>query len=180
MGSGSRGFTVIEAVVSLGVTALFLLLAAELLRDTTLISAAARRQALDPMPQHVAQQLRHDVHRARSTVRLRGSASELWSRGPLTLALPGGGTVRYERSANRVVRSLFDAGGAPRGERTLLTGAVSWRWLQLSADLVEVEIGFGRRPDGEALRRSARVHRSEIEMLRMRLAMRAVPGRGSW
>ncbi len=180
MTAGGRGFTVIEAVVSLALTSLFLLLAAQLLRDTQRASLATRRQALDPTPRHVAQYLRNDVHGARGTVRLRGSASQLWSRGPLTLRLADGSSVRYQKTADQVGRALFDAGGAPAGERTLMRGVVSWRWLQLSSDLVEVEVGFRRRPDGDALSRSVSEPRSSIETLRMRIAMRAAPGRRSW
>lgn len=65
MARGARnGFTVIEAVVSLGLTALFMLLAAQLLRDTQLVTLATRRQALDPTPQHLSQRLRRDVQRS--------------------------------------------------------------------------------------------------------------------
>lgn len=177
---GHSGFTVIEAVVSLALSALFMLLAAQLLRDTQLASLATRRQALDPTPQHIAQQLRRDVHRSAGTVRLLGSSSSLWSRGPLTLRLPDGGSVRYERSADQISRLLLDKTGAAVGERALLRGVVSWRWLQLDSDLVEIEIGYRRQPDGETLRRSAGVDRSAIEFQRMRVAMRAVAERSSW
>ncbi len=180
MRRAASGFTVIEAVVSLALMSLFMLLAAQLLRDTQLATLATRRAALDPTPQHIAQQLRNDLHRAGGTVRLRGSASALWSRDALTLRLPTGGIVRYEKTADQVSRYLRDAGGSLVGERPLLRGVVSWRWLQLSPDLVEVEVGYRRRPDGDALDRQPGVDRSTIEILRMRVAMRAVPGRRSW
>lgn len=176
----SRGFTVIEALVSLALSALFMLLAAQLLRDTQLASLAVRRQALDPTPQHLAQRLRRDVHRATGTARLRGARSALWSRGPLTLRLAGGGSVRYERVGDRIERRLFDHTGTDLGERAYLHGAVSFRWLELSTDLVELEVGYLRQAQGEALRRSPGAHRSTVEILRMRVAMRNVPGRRWW
>ena len=177
--SGS-GFTLVEAVVSVALTALFMLLAAQLLRDTQLASLATRRQALDPTPQHIAQLLRRDVHRSTGTLRLLGSVSSLWSYGPLTLTFPSGGSVRYDKIGDQMTRRLFDAGGTHAGERKLLQDVVGWRWLQLSSDLVEVEIRYRRRPAGEALQRSVGVPRTSIEILRMRLSMRAVPGRSSW
>lgn len=61
-----------------------------------------------------------------------------------------------------------------------MRGIVSWRWVELGPDLVELEIGYRRRPDGDALRRTVAVDRSTVELVRMRVAMRAAPGRRSW
>lgn len=174
------GFTVIEAVISLALSALFMLLAAQLLRDTQLVTLATRRQALDPTPAHIAQRLRRDVHRSSGTLQLLGSSGPLWSSGPMTLMLPGGGSIRYERTGERMSRRLFDGGGGAINERELLRGVVGWRWLQIGSDLVEVEIIYRRRPDAEALQRLPAVSRTSVDVLRMRMAMRAAPGKSSW
>lgn len=174
------GFTVIEAVVSLALGAVFLLLAAQLLRDTSLAALATRRQVLDPTPQHLAQRLRRDIQRSTGTLRLRGRSDPAWSRQPLTLMLPSGARVRYEKNADQVTRRLIDAAGASSGDRALLRGVVSWRWLELSPDLVEIEIGYRRQADGEALRRFTAVPRSSIDKLHLRVALRGATGRSSW
>jgi len=174
------GFTVIEAVVSLAVTMVFMLIASQLVRDTQLASLATRRQALDPTPQHVAQSLRSDVHRSRGIDRLRGSRTTDWSSSNLSLLLPDGGIVRYEKSVDEIRRVIVAPDGSTALDRPLMRGVVGWRWIQLSSDLVEVEILFRRRPSNEALRRTWRAPEAVIEVTRMRLAMRAVPGKRSW
>ena len=174
------GFTLLEAVVSLALSALFMLLAAQLLRDTQLATLATRRQALDPAPQHIAERMRRDVQRATGTLALRGRSGLPWSRGPLVLALPSGGSVRYEKSADSVTRKLVDSAGISSGERPLLQGVVSWRWVDLGSGLVEVEIGFRRERSGAALDRRVTVSRESIDTLRLRVAMRGAPGRSSW
>ncbi len=174
------GFTVIEAVVSLALAALFMLLAAQLLRDTQLATLATRRQALDPAPQQIAERLRRDIRRATGTLLPRSRSGLLWSRGPLILMLPSGGSVRFEKSADQVTRRLIDSSGISSGERPLMGGVVSWRWTEIGSGLVEIEIGFRRERDDSVLQRRATVARSAIDTLRMRVAMRGAPGRSSW
>ena len=175
-----HGFTLLEAVVSLALGALFMLLAAQLLRDTQIATLATRRQALDPTPQHVAERLRRDLQRATGTLTLRGRSALPWSRGPLVLVLPSGGSVRYEKSADRVTRQLIDSAGVSSGARAVLQGVVSWRWIEIGPRLVEVEIGFRRQQAGAALARRPTVPRDSIDMLRLRVSLRGSPGRSSW
>ncbi len=175
-----RGFTLVEAVVSLALTALFLLLAAQLVRDTQLASLATRRQALDPTPQHLTQTLRNDVHRARRVELTNGFISTLWSSGALSLIFPEGGGVRYERAAGEIRRTLVAPDGTSSGRRPLMRDVLSWRWLQLTPDLLELEIVFRRRPAGEAARATWHDAGAATETTRMRLAMRAVPGKQTW
>ena len=65
------GFTILEAVISVSLTLLFISTVAMIVRDTQLASLATRRQALDPTPQHLTQSLRSDVHRSYRVQRLR-------------------------------------------------------------------------------------------------------------
>ena len=176
----SRGFTVVEALISVALTLLFLTIAAGLLRDAQLASLAIRREALDPSPQHIAQSLRNDVHRARQVERLLGTSPGSWSYGPLSLTLADGSTVRYEKSAEEVGRELIATSGTSVGARPLMKDVLSWRWLQLAPDLLEIEIVFRRRPGNEALRRSWHDVGPNIETMRMRLATRASVGKRSW
>lgn len=180
MKRAGRGFTVIEAVVSLALTLLFLMTAAALLRDAELASLALRRQALDPSPQHIAQSLRSDVHRSRRIERLLGASAGSWSYDALSLALTDGSVVRYEKSYEEVSRELVAADGTSLGARPLMRDVLSWRWLKIAPDLIEVEIVFRRRPANEAARRSWRDPGASVETLRMRLAPRAVPGKRFW
>lgn len=180
MSRGERGFTILEAVISLALTLLFLLITAGLLRDAQLASLALRRQALDPTPQHIAQNLRHDVHRSRRVELPLGSGVGSWSYSALSLTLPDGGTVRYEKSNEEISRTLVAADGTSSGARPLMRSVLSWRWLQIAPDLVEIEIVFRRRPSNEGLRRTASAPGPTVETLQMRLALRAIPGKRSW
>jgi hypothetical protein len=174
------GFTVIEALVSLLLTLLFMTIAVGLLRDAHLASLAVRREAIDPTPQHIAQSLRTDVHRSRRIERQLGAIPGRWSYSPLSLVLPDGGIVRYDKSDETVGRELLSSAGVSLGVRPLLRDVLSWRWLELAPDLVEVELVFRRRPSNEAARRTWQDPGPTVETMRMRLALRAVPGRSGW
>ena len=176
----SRGFTVVEAVVSLALTALFLLIASQLVRDTQIAALSTRRQALDPTPRHLTQTLRNDVHRARRIELSEGEVGGTWSHGALDLAFAEGGGVRYEKSAGAIRRTLVAADGLTSGSRPIMREVLGWRWLRLAPELIELEVSYRRRPDGEALRDSWQDPGSSIDTTRMRLAVRAVPGRSSW
>lgn len=175
-----RGFTVVEAVISLALTLVFMLLAAQLVKDTQLASLATRRQVLDPAPQFLAQALRNDVHRARGVNLSGGFLSPGWAYDELSLALPDGGTIVYDRNAEQVSRTLIAPDGTFAGTKPLMRDVLAWRWLLLEVDLVELEIVFRRRPKNEVLQRTWHDRGSSVETMRLRLAMRAIPGKRWW
>lgn len=168
-----RGFTLLELLVSLLLVALILALAVGLLREVQWTFLRTGREMVEPIPQMVAQLLRHDVRAAR-----RVADPDPWGGpgGPVDLVLPDGSRVRYEVLDGALVRTLFDPAGEEVGGRSLLPRVAIWRWLELTPGLVEFEIGYPRvrqsptrRPGPARLRQGT----PYLQSIHLRLALRA-------
>lgn len=173
----ARGFTLIELAVSLFVVSLVLLLAMQLLNEVQLSFVEWQRTIPDPRPQLAVQLLRSDIQRSKRILSLR-------SANTLSLELPDGSRIEYEREFDRLYRSVTDPGGEELGRRAIAGGIRLWSWRPISPALVELEIAYHRRsdPGGRRLGGLGRLRKAGRidEILRMRFALRSYPGRRSW
>ena len=173
----ARGFTLLELVVSLFVVSLVLLLAMQLLNEVQLTFLEWRRTIPDPQPQLAVQLLRSDIQRSKRILPpLAGNR--------LSLELPDGSRIDYEKEFDLLFRSIADPDGEELGRRAVFGGVRLWSWQEISPGLVEVEVAFQRQRD-PGRRRLGGVGRLRnsgaiTEILRMRFALRSNPGRRSW
>ncbi|MBZ0110999.1 MAG: prepilin-type N-terminal cleavage/methylation domain-containing protein [Thermoanaerobaculia bacterium] len=163
------GFALIEMMISIFLFLVLLLIAADLLLESSRILHHSSRRATNPMPEFAAETLRQDL---RGATGVHGSTG-LWSPDPLRLGLASGETI---------VWSVDDFQRLVRSERPYLAAVDSWRWRQLSPRLVEVEVRFSA-PGGETYLRHAasprpRNARPTSEVIRLVVALRGAGGSG--
>lgn len=163
------GFALIEMMVSMVLFLALLLIAVDLLLESSRVLHHSSRRARNPIPEYAAEALRNDLRGAAGV----GGSTGSWSPDPIPLGLPSGGTVLWGVDEfQRLVRS----------GRPYLAAVESWRWRRLSHRLVEVEIRFSA-PGGEAYLRHAvgpRPHngRATSETIRLVVALRGAGGSG--
>lgn len=141
---GEAGFTLVELLISLLVTALALALAAQVtMEGAQMLADAAAEQADAPMPL-VAVRLRDDVRAASRFEVLPGLE------GP-ALFLEGhpAGLVVYQKVGDELRRTVVDATGKVRGEAPALRGVTAWSCAPLAPGLAAVTLSHDR----SALRR---------------------------
>lgn len=173
----ARGFTLLELVVSLFVVSLVLMLAMQLLNEVQLTFLEWRRTIPDPQPQLAVQLLRSDIQRSKRIHSPLAGAR-------LSLELPDGSRIDYEREFDRLYRSIANPDGEQLGRRAVFGGIKLWSWQEISPGLVEVEVAYQRQQD-LGRRRLGGVGRLRspgpvTEIMRMRFALRSKPGRRSW
>lgn len=175
-----RGFSLLEIMVSLAVVAVVLTLATRLIVEVQLAAVEWRRTLRDPMPQLTTQLLRTDIQRSSRLL----SAVSLEPAGTMALELPGGRQILYAKESNRLTRSLIAVDGEEIGSRTVMSPISLWRWRHLGSGLIQVEITYQlhRDPGSRRLGGTGRLRAGlpSTELLRMRFALRATPGRQSW
>lgn len=138
------GFTLVELLISMLVTALALALAAQVMMEgAQMLTDAAAEQADAPMPLAAAR-LRDDVRAAARFKVLPGLE------GP-ALFLEGhpAGLVVYRKAGGELRRTVVDAAGKVRGETPALRGVTAWSCAPLAPGLVAVTVTYSR----SALRR---------------------------
>ena len=132
-GCPQAGFTLVELLISLVVTALALALAAQVMMEgAQMLTDAAAEQADAPLPL-VATRLRDDVRAAARFEVLPGLE------GP-ALFLEGhpAGVVVYQKVGDELRRTVVDATGKIRGETPALRGVTAWSCAPLAPGLVAV------------------------------------------
>jgi len=179
MGRRSQaGFTLLEAVVALAVVSVALYLAAGLLREAQVLSAAAGRQLTDPLAGVVAARLRADVQGADAVAP--PAPGGVWTSGPLCLAeRRHQGLLCWTAAGSELHRSfLGEAGGT--SDATWLRSLVAWRWRLPAAGLVDLEVAYLRSAEPWRWRMSGPPSppAPSLATERLRLALRG-GGRGS-
>ena len=171
-----RGFTLLEALVALALTALVLALTAGLLGEPGPALAAAGLNLGDPLTGALAARLRVDGEAA---ARFSGETAPLpglWSSEALTLVRPDGTAVRYWLENGRLLRA---AGPEPlegvAGSAWLPPGA-GFRWRAVSSELLEIAWSYpGAAWPGTSRRRTpVRLEESLV------VALRGGGRRGGW
>jgi len=172
----TKGFSLIELVVTLLLVGLILLMAVQLLIEVETTFVQWRRTLPDPVPQFAIQLLRSDIQRSRATGGMPGN-------GPLALRQPDGSTIGYDNHFGRLVRTVIAADGTLQGERTLMRGVDLWSWNE-ALGLVEVQIAYRRHRDPGSRRRGGvgalRSPGPTLETLTLRFTQRSRPGRRVW
>lgn len=171
----SRGFSLIELLISMVVVAIVMSIAFDILLEAR---SSFSRLDIDPIEELVIAQVRADVRSATSPPEALG----FWVSEDLLLANHPAGTVAIFRRDGRLFRGVVSpsTGLDEAGARALLDSVVQWRWRKLSKRVVEIEIGvLVSRPTG--LRRGASravVPRWETETHRFVVASRG--GMRTW
>ncbi|MEM6456713.1 MAG: type II secretion system protein [Acidobacteriota bacterium] len=155
----TRGFSLVELVVSFAVMAVLLSLTASILVNSQRRMARLSQSAEPPAVLLARAQLRADIGRARETLGIGGFG---WSPTDLRLVAahpivptPAGEPtffrVQYRRDDDRLIRNLVDHAdpSVDLGDRLILQNVHTWRWRQrtsLDQTLLEVEIGYWQSP----------------------------------
>ena len=137
----AAGFTLVEMVVTLAVLAVGLALVGRLMIESQLGLARAQAELGNPLPRYALARLRLDVEGALSVPAVLPG----WRSSPLTLLVPGGGRVVWQRSGDDLERVVLDAGGQPRVTHVALRDVAELRWRPTAVDLVDVELVYRAR-----------------------------------
>jgi prepilin-type N-terminal cleavage/methylation domain-containing protein len=132
----TRGFTLLELVISLLVAGLLFLLAAQLLRSVAAGLPRRRARGYRPEPRLAVAMLRRDVREALGV----GGGSPVPADGPLVLLLPGPSSVRYEQDGSALLRIRLDAAGEQVSRRAVLAPLAGWRWSEPEPGMVFVTL----------------------------------------
>lgn len=139
---GSRGFSILEMLVSFAILTVAMLIASRLLLESQMRMAHAARRVFDPVASLALRQIRADVRMAANVV-----ASDFeWTWDPLVLTGHPIGTVRYEKAGTDLVRKIT---GQPGGGRVVLQQVTVWRWRldrATRSPLVTIELGYHETP----------------------------------
>ena len=178
-GINSRGYSLLELVISLPIAVLVLVLVAQLLEDVQRTYSTTRHEVVNPLPHHTLQLLRNDLQAAKQIV---PPSSSLPGR-PLDLVLGDNSKVRYVKMNGELLRSRLDAASDPENTMHLLTRVINWTWSEAQPGLVDVQVDY-LRPQISSVRKSGlpNLKRSPmvLEPLRLRIALRGIPGKESW
>ncbi len=174
-----RGYGLLELVVSLPISIFVLVLVAQLLQDVQRTYSTTRHETLDPLPHHALQLLRNDLQGAKQIL---PPSSTLPGR-PLDLVLGNNSKIRYEKTGGEFFRVQLDAAGQPKNTMRLLSRVMNWTWTEAQPGLVDIQIDYLRR-EISPLRRSGlpnlKTSVTVLEPLRLRVALRGIPGKNSW
>ena len=177
--SKKGGYSLLELVISLPIAVLVLMLVAQLLQDVQRTYSTTRHEVVNPLPHHALQLLRNDIQSAKQIV----PPSSTLPGTPLELVLGDNSRVRYEKTNGEFLRSKLDASGEPEFTLHLLSRVMNWTWSAAQPGLVDIQVDY-LRPEISSVRRSGladlRMSAMVLEPLRLRIALRAIPGRVSW
>lgn len=171
----SRGFTLVELMVSLILITVIMALSVQLLRGSQLAFLAIQASRQGGTTQDVLKLMRRDVHRA--------SGLQVIPGGDLLLGYPDSSTITYSVELGSLVRRL-DPVDLPATNLTIARDVTTWDPRAINSRLVEIEFQVrgsqvAQPPPSSAswsLVRRARpgpIHR-------VRMALRGGAGRRSW
>ena len=169
-------------LVALAVVIAGVLIAAGLLTEAQTLFARSGRGLHNPPVASAMGRVRHDVHGARWVARDPLAPPGLWSHAPLDLSNDLG-TVRLELAGGDLQRAVFDFDGNELVRRVLLPGVESWRWREVAAGLLDVEVSYRWVPAGPAPRFTGRADPPPPGTVRtetFRLALRGIPRGRMW
>jgi prepilin-type N-terminal cleavage/methylation domain-containing protein len=140
-GHAAAGFTLLEMLVTLAVLGVGLALVSRLLVESQLGLARAQAELGNPLPRYALARLRVDVEQALDVPAILPG----WRSSPLTLIVPGGGRVAWQRSGEELERVVLDAAGRPRIRHVVLREVADWRWRSTAPGLIDVELVYRAR-----------------------------------
>jgi hypothetical protein len=163
------GVGLIEMMISMVLLLAFLLIATDLLLESSRLLHHSTRRARNPMPEFTAETLHNDLRSASGVSDSEGQ----WSTDALSLGSAAGGTI---------VWGVDEFQQLVRSGRPYLAPVDSWRWRQLSPRLVEVEILFQAAGGETYLRHAAAPRplnaRPTSEKIHLVVALRGAGGSG--
>jgi len=169
----ARGFSVVELVVALALTAVVAVAAAELIMEAVRITEAAGRSLRSPTLALAVVAVRRDVE---ASVRLLHPPSTGWSQEDLELVGWDGRRVRLHADGGDLVRTATDELGRPSSRRVVVRGIASWWWRSPRAGVIDVRITALVHPGPGGAASYGGARRTEVR----RFAFRGWPGGRSW
>jgi hypothetical protein len=136
------GFTLVELSIALVLLIVGLLIAADLLMETSQLFAETAGESLDtPVPLVVAR-IRGDVQGGTGVATVRRTDASL-----AQVVVQGiGEQIVYEKTGDSLLRTVAIAGAAPRSAETLWRGVVAWNCQILpGTNLVQLSVTYQRR-----------------------------------
>ena len=136
------GFTLVEICISLALLLVALLLAAQILMETSQLFAETSGESLDaPLPLVIAR-IRADILGSTSTVPIPNEDGTLGA-----VAVYGlGRQILYQKVGDALFRRIVPLNGDPPGKPVLLwRGVTGWSCQIQGASLVELEVTYRRR-----------------------------------
>lgn len=140
-----RGFTLVEALISLLVVLTAFAFAAQVLQETAQMLADSAAEGRDAAMPQVAARIRADIQASWTFQVVPGASSPR-----LRLLGHPAGVVEYEKAGSRLRRTVLDGAGAVRGRSVVMRAVEEWSCAPVTPDLVAVTIRYRRH----ALRRS--------------------------
>jgi hypothetical protein len=139
---GSRGYTVIELIVTLGLATVVVLAAGQLIAAAGRLYGSTGSQIVGPKLTSVATSLRRDFHRSAAVA----EEAPSWDERQLELAAWDGSRIRYSLQGEALVREVTGPAGNPAGRRIVANGVSAWWWRKPSPHSVEVRVTILPRP----------------------------------
>lgn len=139
---GAAGFTLVEMAISLSLLLVTLLIAAQILTETSQLFTEASGEALDtPVPLVIAR-IRADVVGSSGAIPIPGKDGTLSS-----LAIQGTGRqIVYQKAGGSLFRRIVPLNGdPPEKPRLVWRGVTDWDCRILESHLVELEVTYLRR-----------------------------------
>jgi prepilin-type N-terminal cleavage/methylation domain-containing protein len=169
----ARGFSVVELVVALALTAVVAAAAAELIMEAVRITEAAGRSLRSPSLVLAVVSVRRDVE---ASVGLLHPPSVGWTQEDLELVGWDGTRMRLHLEGRDLVRAATDELGRWNRRRVLARGVASWWWRSPRPGVIDVRITALVHPAPGIAASSQRARRTEVR----RFAFRGWPGGRSW
>lgn len=140
--TGEAGFTLVEICISIALLLVALLLAAQILMETSQLFAETSGEALDaPVPLVIAR-IRTDVQGSTGAVPIPnedGTLSAVAVQGP-------GRRIVYQKEGDSLFRTVVPLNGDPPEKPVLLwRGVTGWGCRVHGGNLVEIEVTYRRR-----------------------------------
>lgn len=167
------GFTLIELLVTVGILALVMLLATQLLAQASRIQAGAQIEFAQPSADLTTRWLRRDVQGAAQLGRVAHAKTE----DPLELWGNVEGMIRYEREGSDLDRVILGMQGEEIGRRTVMRDVVEWQWRAVGIGLVEVEFKYEHRLAPRSTPRGGSRAEYSVMSEKRRFALRGLPRR---
>jgi prepilin-type N-terminal cleavage/methylation domain-containing protein len=168
----SRGYSLIELLVTLAVMSVVVLAAAQLVGESASLFHATDRAVSSPPLARVTGALRRDIQAAVGVP----VPSPGWARQPLELTVWDGSRVRFTLEDRTLVRLSYDSLGRSTGRRVLASGVSSWKWRSVTPLVVEVSISIAAGRTGDSLGAES----VESRTTSRRFAFRGWPNGRSW
>ena len=137
----SRGFSLLEVVVTLAVLAVALALAGRLILESQLGLVRAQAELGNPLPRYAMTRIRVDVEGAASVPAILPG----WRAAPLVAVLPDGGAVAWRQSGDELERLVLDGAGVAVVRHVALREVAGWRWRATAPGLIDVELTYRAR-----------------------------------